>query len=225
MIDVLSLPADVVARLNLTEPRSGLVCLHNRAVVTEERFAVSAIEMREAGDDGIGVMGYASTTEVPYEVAGGPDLGGWIETMARGAFAKTLQERADIRLLINHEGLPLARTAAGTQTVVEDELGLLMDAPALDLRNPKVQEVRSVLERGDADQMSIAFRVTRQEWNGDYTERRILEAKLYDDSIVTYPANPATAVGLRAEEIEEVASVGMPLSLARAQADVLLARR
>lgn len=222
MIERLSLPAEVVARLELTEPRSGLVCVHNRATVTEERFAIAPVELRTSGAEDTGILGYASTTDVPYDVAGGPALGGWVETMARGAFDKTLQERDDVRLLVNHEGLPLARTASGSLTLSADSLGLLTDAPSLDMRNPKVQEVRSVLERKDADQMSIAFRVTRQEWNDDYTERTIREVKLYDVSIVTYPANPATAVGLRDEQPDEQREeTGMPLSLARAQADML----
>ena len=37
-------------------------------------------------------------------------MGGYTETIARGAFTKTLSERPDVQLLINHEGLPLART-------------------------------------------------------------------------------------------------------------------
>jgi hypothetical protein len=50
------------------------------------------------------------------------------------------------------------------------------------------------MERGDLDEMSFAFRVTRQEWNDAYTERWINEVNLNkgDVSIVNYGANPHT---------------------------------
>jgi phage head maturation protease len=54
------------------------------------------------------------------------------------------------------------------------------------------------MSRGDLDQMSIGFRVTRQEWNGDYTERQIREVELFDVSVVTFPASPTTTANLRA---------------------------
>ena len=53
------------------------------------------------------------------------------------------------------------------------------------------------MERGDLDEMSFAFRVIRQEWDADYLERRITEVQLFDVSLVTYPANPATVAQVR----------------------------
>lgn len=143
----------------------------------------------------LGLTGYASTTEDPYMVSDW--LGEYQETICRGAFTKALQERQDVRLLVNHEGLPIARTASSTMTLAEDDRGLLVEVPSLDLRSPLVQSVRSAMERGDVDQMSFAFRATRQEWNEDYTERWVREVKLYDVSLVTYPANDGTSVKLR----------------------------
>jgi HK97 family phage prohead protease len=102
--------------------------------------------------------------------------------------------------------------------------GLWCLAPTLDLRNPKVQEVQSTMDRRDVDAMSYAFRVTRQEWNADYTHRIIREYALdvagSDVSIVTYPANPATVAQLRSaaglEDERPVARNGMSLSMAKA---------
>ncbi len=101
-----------------------------------------------------------------------------------------------MRLLINHDGLPLARTKSGTLTLEQDDVGLLCDAH-LDGESPLVRSLKSAMDRGDADQMSFAFRVTQQDWNDDYTDRTIREAQLFDVSVVTYPANPATSVSLR----------------------------
>jgi hypothetical protein len=47
--------------------------------------------------------------------------------------------------------------------------------------------------------MSFAFRVIRQKWNPDRTERTLTEVSLADGdvSVVTYPAYPATSVEAR----------------------------
>lgn len=143
----------------------------------------------------VGLRGYASTTEEPYPVTDW--LGEYHETICRGAFTKALQERQDVRLLVNHDGIPVARTKSGTMALNEDERGLLVDVPSLDVASPLVQSLRSAMQRGDIDQMSFSFRATRQEWNEDYTERFVREVKLYDVSVVTYPANEGTDVKLR----------------------------
>lgn len=142
--------------------------------------------------------GYASLTDTPYTVSDW--LGDYTETIARGAFAKTLAERDDVRLLVNHDGIPLARTRSGTLELTEDDRGLRAVA-TLDPDSPLVQTVRSAMLRGDLDQMSFAFRATRQEWNEDYTQRTIIEAKLFDTSVVTYPASPSTSAKLRSDVI------------------------
>jgi HK97 family phage prohead protease len=84
----------------------------------------------------------------------------FIERIAPGAFRKTLTETPDVRLLINHEGLPLARTKNGTLRLKEDDAGLYMDADLPDTQ--AARDLYTLVERGDVDQMSFAFRVIRQ---------------------------------------------------------------
>jgi HK97 family phage prohead protease len=174
------------------------------------------MEMRKGADGTVDFRGYGSAYDAWYPVAGGKDAGGWAEMVARGSGSQTLNGKPDVRLLVNHGGLPLARTRSGTMTLEEDGRGLVALAPNLDLRNPKVQEVASAMERGDVDEMSFAFRVVRQEWNDDYTERIIREFDLgvrgSDMSIVTYGANPATVAQIRsAAHIDELrASAATP---------------
>lgn len=177
----------------------------------QHRVDAGRIELRESDDGTCSFRGYACVYDVWYDVAGGPERGGWREMVAADAASRTLNARPDVRLLLNHDGLPLARTRSGTLLLDQDSRGLIAEAPALDLRNPKVQEVRSGMDRGDVDEMSFAFRVTRQEWNDDYTERTIREFALdvsgSDVSIVTYPANPYTVAQLRtAAGIDEIAA-------------------
>jgi len=150
----------------------------------------SGVELR-AVDGSVRVVGYASTYEQPYPIWGGAAAGGFDEHIATGAFDKSVRERDDVRFLINHDGVPLARTKSGTMTLEADDVGLLVDA-TLDRSSPIVQSLRSAMERGDMDQMSFAFEVVKQEWSPDWSQRRITEVRLFDVSVVTYPANDQT---------------------------------
>lgn len=151
----------------------------------------TALECRNA-DGALAVRGYASTTGQAY------DMGWYNETIARGAFAKTLSETPDVQLLINHEGLPLARTTNGTLDLREDQQGLYFEA-RLDGDDPDAARVIRKIEAGLMDQCSFAFRVTRQTWDDDYENRSIDEVSLDrgDVSVVNYGANPHTSVSLR----------------------------
>jgi HK97 family phage prohead protease len=168
--------------------------LSERATLQREdrSFHVAPLELRE-GAGAPTFAGYASTVDQPYTVT--DMFGDFTETMVQGAFTRSLAQKDDVRLLVNHTGVPLARTKSGTLTLREDPH--LYAEAELDGTNPTVQEVRSAMLRGDLDQMSVGFRVLRQEWNEDYTDRQILEARLFDVSVVTAPANPFTSASLR----------------------------
>lgn len=158
----------------------------------EVRRCTATVELRETNGT-LTLDGYASVTGVYY------DMGWYQEQVRSGAFAKTLAENPDVQLLVNHEGLPLARTTSGTLTLEEDTHGLKVSA-ALDPTDPDVDRLARKMRRGDIDQMSFAFRATRQEWDEDYEQRDIIECNIDrgDVSVVNYGANPATTVGLRA---------------------------
>ncbi|ASD53406.1 capsid maturation protease [Mycobacterium phage Lucky2013] len=164
------------------------------------------MEVREDSDDNVLVLeGYASTFE-QYEMYGGPANGyGWIEQLDRRAFEKTLREKPDLHLLVNHAGTPLARTKSGTLDLSVDDKGLKVVA-RLDKRDPDVQSLAVKMERGDMDEMSFAFRVKAQKWEAtdefpedDQALRTITEVSLHkgDVSVVNFGANPTTSVGLR----------------------------
>lgn len=148
-----------------------------------------------AGSDGVKVSGYAAV----FDQAA--DIGGYFkEIIARGAFKDAIG-RDDVVFLINHEGLPLARTRSGTLTLKEDEKGLRIDT-MLDAEDPDVKSITGKMKRGDLDKMSFAFRATKQEWDEttDPPTRTILEAELYDVSIVTNPAYDGTSIAMRSLE-------------------------
>jgi HK97 family phage prohead protease len=159
--------------------------------IERRTFTVRDVEARQAEDGTMTLRGYAAVfndASVPLP---------FIETIAPGAFRKTLSETPDVRLLINHEGLPLARTKNGTLTLTEDDRGLYMDAEIADTNEGR--DLYKLVERGDVDQMSFAFRVIRQKWSEDRTTRTLTEVSLADGdvSVVTYPAYPTTTVEAR----------------------------
>ena len=159
--------------------------------IERRTFTIKNVEARQAEDGTMRLSGYAAVfnnDSVPLP---------FIERIAPGAFRKTLAETPDVRLLINHEGLPLARTKNGTLRLEEDEIGLYMDADLPDTQ--AARDLYTLVERGDVDQMSFAFRVIRQKWNDMRTERTLTELSLADGdvSVVTYPAYPTTTVEAR----------------------------
>jgi HK97 family phage prohead protease len=159
--------------------------------IERRTFTVRDVEARQAEDGTMTLRGYAAV----FDEASVPLP--FIETIAPGAFRKTLSETPDVRLLINHEGLPLARTKNGTLTLTEDERGLFMDAKIADTTEGR--DLYKLVERGDVDQMSFAFRVIRQKYNEDRSQRTLTEVSLADGdvSVVTYPAYPTTSVEAR----------------------------
>lgn len=155
----------------------------------ERRTAFTNTELRMAGD-GNTLVGYAAVFDSPSEPLP------YTEYVRRGAFAKTLNDGADVRLLIDHEGVPLARTKSGTLALVEDERGLYVEAE-LDPANPDAARVLSAMKRGDLSQMSFAFKSVKDSWSNDRQTRELKEVRLYDVSIVTFPAYEEAVAELR----------------------------
>jgi len=118
------------------------------------------------------------------------------EFVRPGAFTKTLNDGADVRLLIDHEGVPLARTKSGTLVLEEDSRGLHVEA-SLDPANPDAARVLSAMKRGDLSQMSFAFRTIKDSFNADRTVRELKEVQLFDVSVVTFPAYEDTVAEVR----------------------------
>lgn len=194
------------------------------------------VEVREGAGGLVEFRGYATVYDYPYAVNGGPELGGWNETISRGAAKRTLNylssmlqsgsDAPDPKFYMNHRGPALARYKDGTLQLQEDEYGLAVVARMNPLR-PSVQEVRYGVQDGTLDAMSFAFRVPqgRSIWNDDFTERRITEFDLSgpgtDVSVVDDPANPATVAQIRAAaKIDELRSAaarpGMSLEYIKA---------
>jgi uncharacterized protein len=174
-----------------------------RANVERRVFNLTNCEVREATDGGPAVFsGYAA---VFNELS--VNLGGFRERIQPGCFRNAVDEGQDVRFLINHDASQvLGRTKSGTVTLVEDEVGLRVEC---ELGNRSYEnDLKESMARGDVDQMSFGFVTRSDDWKVKDEEtglpiRELLEADLFDVSVVTYPAYPDTTASVRSEIQEE----------------------
>lgn len=163
----------------------------------QARSAPSSFQTREDAD-GLYISGYFSVFNTDYAL--------WedaTESIAPTAFDGTLS--GDIRCLIDHETrLVLGRTKAGTLTLKTDSRGLWGEVKI----NPKDMDAVNLYERvkrGDVDQCSFGFDILEEEFseNSGRVHWTIKKVKLYEVSVVTFPAYQETNVSARKEQLEE----------------------
>lgn len=127
--------------------------------------------------------GYAS-------LFGEVDLGR--DAVERGAFAASLARRgaAGIRMLYQHD----PAEPIGTWTELrEDRRGLFVRGRlATDVA--RAREVLSLMRAGALDGLSIGFRTVRARRDAATGVRRILEADLWEISVVTFPMLPGARI-------------------------------
>ena len=148
--------------------------------------------------EGRTIVGYAAKFERWSE----PIMGWFKEQIARDAFSEC--DVTDVIMCFNHNiDSILARTTSGTLTLSTDDEGLRFEfeAPATTMGNDMLELVR----RGDISKCSFKFTVEEDEWRYadkenklEYDERTIRKiGKLYDVSLVVYPAYSDTEAGVR----------------------------
>ena len=127
------------------------------------------------------------------------------ETIDEGAF--DLANDTDVRALTNHDTtLVLGRTTAGTLTLGVDSRGLYGTIEI----NPNDQDAVNLYERvrrGDVTQCSFGFDVLEEaieRSDNAPTVWHIKRVKLWEVSVVTFPAYEDTGVTARKKELEEM---------------------
>ena len=163
----------------------------------EEERRIANIDIRMINKNGEPVIGglaavFNSLSE---------DLGGFREQIAPGAFRAAL-DVSDPRCLFNHEAsMVLGRVSSGTLRLNENDKGLEFECDIPGTSYAK--DLMTCMKRGDIDQCSFGFSVDEggDSWNKDSNGKWIRTinkvAKLYDVSLVTFPAYPSTECALR----------------------------
>jgi HK97 family phage prohead protease len=158
-------------------------------------FVATGLEVRAQGDsDEITITGKPIMYETPYTVRDA--FGEFEERMMPGCASDLLERGTDCRFLLNHDGLPMARTTAGTLRLWDTPEALNFEAK-LDARQQLASDFAIAVERGDITQMSVGMIVGRDEWGvAEGRETRDVHAldDLLDVSGVTYPASPTTSI-------------------------------
>ena len=145
----------------------------------------TSISKLNAASNGATVGGYAAVYNQITQ------LGNMYERIENGAFDDA--DMSDVRLLINHEGIALARTKSGTLGLITDGKGLRYVATLPDTEQGNA--LATAARRGDIDQSSFAFTVSKQRFeqhNGK--PLRVIEqiGKVLDVSAVVFPAYEGT---------------------------------
>ena len=140
-------------------------------------LAVSAVE-----PDG-SFSGYASLFDKV-------DLGK--DVVERGAFAASLRMRgaAGIRMLYQHD----PNEPIGAWTAIREDARGLFVRGRLTREVARAREVLSLMRAGALDGLSIGFRAVRARRDAGSGVRRILEADLWEISVVTFPMLPGARV-------------------------------
>lgn len=129
---------------------------------------------------------------------------GGTEEVGPNAFDNTIND--DIRCLADHDTrIVLGRTAAGTLKLKIDEKGLWGEVEI----NPKDTEALNLYERvkrGDVNQCSFGFDIVAEDeqWKNNEIHWVLKEVKLYEVSIVTFPAYEDTEVVARKKQLKEI---------------------
>jgi HK97 family phage prohead protease len=172
------------------EEENNLVYKRNNPNKEVRTFNVQNLELREEGDSNV-VVGYASVFNTLSN-----DLGNFKEIISKEAFEGRLND--DVRFLINHEGLPLARTTNDTLKLTTDETGLRYEAKVANTSTGR--DLLELMRNGTINQSSFAFVVDDDSWEvKDGVNIRTINkvSRLYDVSAVTYPAYEEASVALR----------------------------
>lgn len=169
--------------------------MERRSLKISEQF-----NTRQEENGNLYIEGYFAVFNKYYEMWEGA-----FETIAPTAFDKTIND--DVRALINHEStLVLGRSGANTLKLKVDEHGL-WGSILINKSDTDAMNLYERVKRGDVNQCSFGFDILSEE----YTQRddgtvlwTVNEVKLYEVSVVTFPAYEDTEVQARQKDFEKI---------------------
>lgn len=177
--------------------------MYSREVSNIERRTIIARDaafQTRAEDGNLYMEGYFAVYNSRYDLWDGA-----YETIAPGAFDG--ETEGDVRALCNHDTtLVLGRTTAGTLTLRVDERGL-WGSIIINQADQDAMNLYERVKRGDVSQCSFGFDIIDQDvqyQDGEPTVWIIRKVKLYEVSVVTFPAYQDTSVSVRKHDFEEL---------------------
>lgn len=175
--------------------------METRDIGTRQMRAVAtSFETRSDENGNQYIEGYFSVFNSNYEMGQGMS-----ESIAPHAFDETIAD--DIRCLTNHDTrLVLGRTSAHTFELKQDEHGLwgrvLINPNDTDAMNTKAR-----VDRGDVNQASFGFDILQEDTDireDGSVHWTIKKVKLYECSVVTFPAYTETNLSARQKDYDEI---------------------
>ena len=146
------------------------------------------------------IEGYFAVFDGVYELWPGAT-----ESIDSKAFDGALDD--DVRALINHDTtLVLGRNKAGTLELKVDKKGL-WGRIEINEKDQDAMNLYARVERGDVDQCSFGFDILEEdtEYKDDGSVHwTIKKVKLYEVSVVTFPAYEDTSVQARKKDFEQI---------------------
>jgi uncharacterized protein len=190
-----------------------------------ERRFVKGAQVRATGtDEKPGIQGYGAVFNQEYVLWDSPSLR-IVETIERGTFARTIQEKQDVRCCFNHNpDNVLGRTSNGTMRLMEDDHGVHFDTD-LDSRTTIATNVRAFVSRGDVNGCSFAFEVIKQTRTEEEIEgktivrRKIQDVNTFEMGPVLFPAYEGTDIAARSLELRSWLSPAAVAKLSRDAGD------
>jgi hypothetical protein len=189
-------------KTKIEPPRQAIIPEERGSKLETRAHSLDAELRAEMSGDKLKLTGYAAVFNSRSE-----DLGGFTEVIAPGAFRKSLQSRNDIKLLWNHDtSNPLASTRAGTLRLIEDAKGLRVEADLAPTTLGK--DISILVQRGDVSAFSFGFNVIKDSWSNSGTERTLEAVRLFEASLVSFPAYSATSgtATVRALDVDQLAA-------------------
>lgn len=159
------------------------------------------IEIREA-EGRLHISGYVNVVErdsKPIETL----RGRCVEQVRAGAFAASLSDGHEVRMMLNHNR-NIGSTTNGTLTLKENNVGLYAEAWTDD------SEVRELARRGELKGWSFGFKAIEdrlEERSGDIPRRYLDRLELHEVSVLSVnPAYSGTLIEARSEPVETLES-------------------
>lgn len=148
----------------------------------KKRFLDCPVELKAVDDSSGKFTGYGSVFGV---------IDSYNESVEKGAFLESLSKHGMPALLWQHR----SSEVCGVYTVAkEDERGLYLEGQ-LNLETQVGREAYALLKQGALNGLSIGFRPLVEEVNKETGVIHIKKLRLYEVSIVTFPANEDATVG------------------------------